>query len=229
MSFAPNGVVPSIRKRQEGRLKPELISQHRRMPRQGGGSVAGWEKMKHGTEQETAMQNLYIPALSFQGRLLMDPNGEHDKEFHYENAATLLLTQRTWSRLIDLVCCCELPNNLSSNAFNVDGNNKVSLRITHKQNTNKDQPHFLSRSIPINWRYPVVFNCSLCTYVFAIFKHNMFTRCTKAWLSDFRCLFLTRQGLMRLQSLANVHCKYCNIKWFQPVWTISPSPNRHQT
>lgn len=42
----------------------------------------------------------------------------------------------------------------------------------------------------------------------------------------FWCLFLTKQGLMRLQSLANVHCKYCKIKWFQPVWTISPSPNR---
>ena len=80
----------------------------------------------------------------------MDPNGEHDKEFHYEMQRLRLLTERTWSRVIDLVCCCELPNNLSSNAFNVDGNDKVSLRITHKQNTNKDQPHFFSRSIPIH-------------------------------------------------------------------------------
>lgn len=48
--------------------------------------------MKHGTEQETAMQHLYIPALSFQGRPLMDPNGEHEKErVPLRNAATFVI------------------------------------------------------------------------------------------------------------------------------------------
>ena len=59
MSFAPNGVVPSSQKK----ITPEAPVDFPTPPNAsaGGGSVV--EKklgIKHGTEQETAMQNLYI-------------------------------------------------------------------------------------------------------------------------------------------------------------------------